>query len=269
MANGTKYNTKEELLAAIERVKYNQNFETSSEKIQNSDKDIVESLWHDCSCEINELHTTGVVFSSLRPTIGVSSMSFPYSADMRNMLTVGDLLMQNTIGVTETRPLIFPKGTVITDITGTPGDYTIMLSNPATYTPNLSLEFVFGDVVNYLEPPVLGPGTPPDHMNKIFRIPNNINLLIIDIDNTYGGHLRDIIALPYETNTPLNGTKLRAIFKNVNLWEHVPPFEELNGRLANTWYDHFGNSQGIIYDTYEAYFDFMWYNGIWFCDGIR
>ncbi len=269
MANGTKYNTKEELLAAIERVKYNQNFETSSEKIQNNDKDIVESLWHDCSCEINELHTTGVVFSSLRPTIGVSSMSFPYSADMRNMLTVGDLLMQNTIGVTETRPLIFPKGTVITDITGTPGDYTIMLSNPATYTPNLSLEFVFGDVVNYLEPPVLGPGTPPDHMNKIFRIPNNINLLIIDIDNTYGGHLRDIIALPYETNTPLNGTKLRAIFKNVNLWEHVPPFEELNGRLANTWYDHFGNSQGIIYDTYEAYFDFMWYNGIWFCDGIR
>ena len=269
MANGTKYNTKEELLAAIERVKYNQNFETSSEKIQNNDKDIVESLWHDCSCEINELHTTGVVFSSLRPTIGVSSMSFPYSADMRNMLTVGDLLMQNTIGVTETRPLIFPKGTVITDITGTPGDYTIMLSNPATYTPNLSLEFVFGDVVNYLEPPVLGPGTPPDHMNKIFRIPNNINLLIIDIDNTYGGHLRDIIALPYETNTPLNGTKLRAIFKNVNLWEHVPPFEELNCRLANTWYDHFGNSQGIIYDTYEAYFDFMWYNGIWFCDGIR
>ena len=37
MANGTKYNTKEELLAAVERVKYNQNFETSSEKIQNND----------------------------------------------------------------------------------------------------------------------------------------------------------------------------------------------------------------------------------------
>ena len=55
MANGTKYNTKEELLAAVERVKYNQNFETSSEKIQNNDKDIIESLWHDCSCEINEL----------------------------------------------------------------------------------------------------------------------------------------------------------------------------------------------------------------------
>jgi len=267
MANGTKYNTKEELLAAIERVKYNQNFETSSEKIQNNDKDIVESLWHDCSCEINELHTTGVVFSSLRPTIGVSSMSFPYSADRRNMLTVGDLLMQNTIGVTETRPLIFPKGTVITDITGTPGDYTIMLSNPATYTASSSLEFVFGDVVNYLEPPVLGPGTPPDHMNKIFRIPNNINLLIIDIDNTYGGgYLKDIIALPYKTNTPLNGTKLRAIFKNVNLWEPVPPFEALKGRLGNTWYEHFGYTRSAI--TQEAYFDFMWYNGIWFCDGI-
>lgn len=268
MANGTKYNTKEELLAAIERVKYNQNFETSSEKIQNNDKDIVESLWHDCSCEINELHTTGVVFS-LRPATGVSSMSFPYSADMRNMLTVGDLLMQNSgIGVTETYPLIFPKGTVITDITGTPGDYTIMLSNPATYTPNLSLEFVFGDVVNYLEPPVLGPGTPPGHMSKIFRIPDNINLLIIDIDNTYGGYLRDIIALPYKTNTPLNGTKLRAIFKNVNLWELLPgsSFYTLDGRLGNTWYDHFGGTQGAI--TQEAYFDFMWYNGIWFCDGI-
>jgi hypothetical protein len=268
MANGTKYNTKEELLAAIERVKYNQNFETSSEKIQNNDKDIVESLWHDCSCEINELHTTGVVFN-LQPTIGVSSMSFPYSADMRNMLTVGDLLMQNSgRGVTENHPLIFPKGTVITDITGTPGDYTIMLSNPATYTPNPSLEFVFGDVVNYLEPPVIGPGTPLQNMSKIFRIPDNINLLIIDIDNTYGGHLRDIIALPYETNTPLNGTKLRAIFKNVNLWELEPgsSFNTLDGRLGNTWYDHFGNTQGAI--TKEAYFDFMWYNGIWFCDGI-
>lgn len=267
MANGTKYNTKEELLAAIERVKYNQNFETSSEKIQNNDKDIVESLWHDCSCEINELHTTGVVFGNLQPTTGVSSMSFRYSADMRNMLTVGDLLMQNTIGVTETYPLIFPKGTVITDITGTPGDYTIMLSNPATYTPNSSLEFVFGDVVNYLEPPVLGPGTPPNHMNKIFRIPDNINLLIIDIDNTYGGgHLSDIIALPYKTNTPLNGTKLCAIFKNVNLWEPVSPFEALKGRLGNTWYEHFGYTRGAI--TQQAYFDFMWYNGIWFCDGI-
>ena len=183
MAKGTKYNTKKELLAAVERVKYNQNFETSSEKIQNNDKDIVESLWHDCSCEINELHTTGVVFS-LRPTTGVSSMSFPYSADMRNMLTVGDLLMQNSHGVTETKPLIFPKGTVITDITGTPGDYTIMLSNPATYTETPPLEFVFGNVVNYLEPPVLGPGTPSNDMSKIFRIPDNINLLIIDIDNT-------------------------------------------------------------------------------------
>lgn len=266
MANGTKYNTKEELLAAIERVKYNQNFETSSEKIQNNDKDIVESLWHDCSCEINELHTTGVVFS-LKPTTGVSSMSFRYSADMRNMLTVGDLLMQNSIGVIEDHPLIFPKGTVITDITGTPGDYTIMLSNPATYTAISPLEFVFGNVVNYLEPPVFGPGTPSGHMNKIFRIPDNINLLIIDIDNTYGGgHLRDIIALPYETNTPLNGTKLRAIFKNVNLWEPVSPFNTLDGRLGNTWYDHFGNTRDAI--TQEAYFDFMWYNGIWFCDGI-
>ena len=269
MANGTKYNTKEELLAAVERVKYNQNFETSSEKIQNNDKDIIESLWHDGSCEINELHTTGVVFS-LQPTTGVSSMSFHYSADMRNMLTVGDLLMQNSRDVTETYPLIFPKGTVITDITGTPGDYTIMLSNPATYTTTSPLEFVFGDVVNYLEPTPFGPGTPANHMNKIFRIPDNINLLIIDIDNTYGGgYLRDVIALPYKTNTPLNGTKLRAIFKNVNLWEPVSPFYTLDGRLSNTWYDHFGASQGLIYDTYEAYFDFMWYNGIWFCDGIR
>ena len=252
MAKGTKYNTKKELLAAVERVKYNQNFETSSEKIQNNDKDIVESLWHDCSCEINELHTTGVVFS-LQPTTGVSSMSFRYSANMRNMLTVGDLLMQNSRGVTETNPLIFPKGTVITDITGTPGDYTIMLSNPATYTRPSPQEFVFGDVVNYLEPPVLGPGTPSSNMNKIFRIPDNINLLIIDIDNTYGGgYLRDIVALPYETNTVLNGTKLRAIFKNVHLWEPQSPFNTLDGRLANTWYDHFGGSQGFIYDTYEA-----------------
>ena len=94
-------------------------------------------------------------------------------------------------------------------------------------------------------------------------------LLIIDIDNTYGGgYLRDIVALPYETNTLLNGTKLRAIFKNVHLWEPQSPYNTLDGRLANTWYDHFGGSQGLIYDTDEAYFDFMWYNGIWFCDGI-
>lgn len=46
MASGTKYNTKQELLDAIQELVYeNDNNETSSENIQQAAKDIVESLW--------------------------------------------------------------------------------------------------------------------------------------------------------------------------------------------------------------------------------
>lgn len=71
MATGTVYTDKDLLLEAMERIKYNTSFQSSSEKIQQSMKDIIESLW-DKGVVINELAaysdlTTAISNSTLAP----------------------------------------------------------------------------------------------------------------------------------------------------------------------------------------------------------
>jgi len=89
MADGTKYDNKQDLLDAVERVFRNTDYQTTSDNIQKNDKDIIESLWDRASAVGSFTEVTYSELVNLINTSGLAAGAWYQITDYQTIHYIG------------------------------------------------------------------------------------------------------------------------------------------------------------------------------------
>ncbi len=250
MATGTRFTNKQDLLDALERVKFNQNYETSSEKIQNNDKDIVETLWPLLKFEVQEI--TGKVFYM---TCVAGSVDIVMAADPAD---IAEIDINSFIAHSGSGFSAFPAGTIVlSKDTSNPNPYLhcITVSNPATlsYTGN----FVIGEIAGYLEQISLS-------HNRILTVPSSVEGIFINLEEFSGVSMPiidNITCIRLDNpNEEYDGKRYTIFTANaLNLWGDQQA--SYIGRLAPNWYALVNGGSPDMSPGHAG--GMMWYKDRW------